>query len=213
MPPGESSKYRSNFWDDFTDCNVGMYKTNNALVPDIELEPGALTSSAIEWFFMQRGIRMCSWADDRIKFYMLGNPAVWWTGSAAIIVTGILLLAYTLIKQRKATEFLPAHYENFKYRVKVVTGGWALTYFPFFIMGRVLYVHHYYPALIFSTLNVGLLFDHFLGRRPIIVQRLAALIMAMVVFGVFIYFSPMCYGIEGPGKAFRGRRWLKSWNL
>lgn len=213
MPPGSAAEYRSNFWDDFKDCNVGMYITNNALIPDPELEPGALTSSASQWFFMQRGIRMCSWADDRIKFYMLGNPAVWWTGSLAIITTGLLLIAYALIKQRKAYELLPNNVEIFKFRVKMVTGSWALTYIPFFIMGRVLYVHHYYPALIFSTLNVGLIFDHFLGRRPVIQQRIVALAMAAVVLGVFIYFAPMCYGIEGPGKAFRGRRWLKSWNL
>lgn len=192
---------------------MGMYVTNNALRPDPELEPGELTSSAKEWFFMQRGIRMCSWADDRVKFYMLGNPAVWWTGSIAIILTGLLLTAYTFIRQRKAYSLLPENYENFKYRIKIITGGWALTYLPFFVMGRVLYVHHYYPALIFSTMNVGLLFDHALGRRPLWQQRLVALLITAVVVAVFIYFSPMCYGIEGPGKLFRGRRWLRSWNL
>lgn len=213
LPPGNASQYRSSFWDDFRDCNVGMYMTNNALVPDVELEPGALASKAHEWFFMQRGIRMCSWADDRIKFYMLGNPAVWWTGSAAILATGLLILAYALIRQRKAFHLLPENMDNFKYRVKLITGSWALTYLPFFVMGRVLYVHHYYPALIFSTLNVGLIFDHFMGRRSAWARRLTVALMIGIVLAVFVYFSPMCYGIEGPGKAFRGRRWLRSWNL
>lgn len=213
MPKGNASQYKSNFWDDFRDHNIGMYKTNNALVPDVELEPGALTSKAHEWFFMQRGLRMCGWGDDRIKFYMLGNPTVWLTGSAAIIATLMLLVAYTLVRQRKAFHLLPDNYETFKYRVKMVTGGWALTYLPFFVMGRVLYVHHYYPALIFSTLNVGLIFDHFLGKRSPTLRRLVATLMIAIVLAVFIYFSPMCYGIEGPGKAFRGRRWLRSWNL
>lgn len=213
MPPGDASQYKSNFWDDFRDCNVGMYITNNALVPDPELEPGILVSRAHEWFFMQKGIRMCNWADDRIKFYMLGNPIVWWSGSVSIILTFGLLGAYILIRQRKAFNLLPGNFENFVFRFKMITGAWALTYFPFFIMGRVLYVHHYYPALIFSTLNVGFVFDHFMGKRPIWVQRLASAIVVAIVLGVFIYFSPMCYGIEGPGKAFRGRRWLNSWNL
>lgn len=205
--------YRSSFLEDVIDCNVGMYKTNNALVPDAELEPGQLVSRASEWFFMQRGIRMCSWADDRVKFYMLGNPAVWWTGSVAIISTITLCLIYAMIKQRKAYHLLPAYFDAFKYRVKMITGGWALTYLPFFVMGRVLYVHHYYPALLFSTLNVGLLFDHLSARRSLRMQWAAVIAASIIIFGVFIYFSPMCYGIEGPGKAFRGRRWLKSWNL
>lgn len=107
VPPGDSSMYKSNFWEDLRDCNVGMYLTNNALTPDPELEPGILTSKAHEWFFMQRGIRMCSWDDARIKFYMLGNPAVWWTSSVCILATLGLLLAYTLIRQRKAYPLLP----------------------------------------------------------------------------------------------------------
>lgn len=190
-----------------------MYITNNALVPDPEFEPGALTSAASHWFFMTRGLRMCSWADDRIKFYMLGNPAVWWTGSLAIIITGIMLITYALISQRKAYSLLPTSLDTFRFQAKMITGSWAMTYLPFFIMGRVLYVHHYYPSLIFSTLNVGLIFEHVLGRRPTGQQRMIALAMAAVVLSVFLYFSPMCYGIEGPGKAFRGRRWLTSWNL
>jgi dolichyl-phosphate-mannose-protein mannosyltransferase len=144
---------------------------------------------------------------------MLGNPAVWWTGSVAIIITGVLLGVYALIQQRKAHNLLPSNLDAFRFRVKLVTGSWALTYFPFFIMGRVLYVHHYYPALIFSTLNVGLLLDHIMGKRPQWQQRAVKLSMAVIVLAVFVYFSPMCYGIEGPGKDFRGRRWLKSWNL
>ena len=214
LPPGNASMYKSRFIDDFIDHNVGMWKTNNALVPDPEYEPGALTSSAHEWFFMRRGIRMCNWADDRIKFYMMGNPAVWWTGSLAIITTLVLLTASILIKQRKAMHLLPQNYEVFKYRAKMITGSWALTYLPFFVMGRVLYVHHYYPALIFSTLNVGFLFDFFLAKRTMRIQWVTAGIISLIVLGTFWYFSPMCYGITGPGKVFRiGHRWLKSWNL
>ena len=42
--------------------------------------------------------------------------------------------------------------------------GWALHYVPFWCMGRVLYVHHYYPALLFSSMLTGVLMDHLLNR-------------------------------------------------
>lgn len=33
--------------------------------------------------------------------------------------------------------------------------GWLLHYAPFFTMGRVLYYHHYFPAMLFSTMLTG----------------------------------------------------------
>lgn len=33
--------------------------------------------------------------------------------------------------------------------------GWALHYIPFFAMGRVLYFHHYFPALLYSSMLSG----------------------------------------------------------
>lgn len=33
--------------------------------------------------------------------------------------------------------------------------GWLLHYAPFFTMGRVLYFHHYFPAMLFSSMLTG----------------------------------------------------------
>lgn len=35
-------------------------------------------------------------------------------------------------------------------------GGWILHYVPFWAMGRVLYYHHYFPALIFNSMLTGM---------------------------------------------------------
>lgn len=33
--------------------------------------------------------------------------------------------------------------------------GWLLHYAPFWAMGRILYYHHYFPALLFSSMLTG----------------------------------------------------------
>lgn len=33
--------------------------------------------------------------------------------------------------------------------------GWLLHYAPFYTMGRVLYYHHYFPAMLFSSMLTG----------------------------------------------------------
>lgn len=98
-------------------------------------------------------------------------------------------------------------------QLKFAMGGWMFHYLPFFIIGRVLYLHHYYPALFFAVLTFGALYDQILQRLTIRNQRILTLALAMLILGTFIYFSPMCYGISGPSSEFSGRKWLNSWNL
>lgn len=38
--------------------------------------------------------------------------------------------------------------------------GWLLHYVPFWAMGRVLYFHHYFPALIFNSMLTGIVYLH-----------------------------------------------------
>lgn len=33
--------------------------------------------------------------------------------------------------------------------------GWVLHYAPFYTMGRVLYYHHYFPAMLFNSMLTG----------------------------------------------------------
>jgi dolichyl-phosphate-mannose--protein O-mannosyl transferase len=43
--------------------------------------------------------------------------------------------------------------------------GWCLHYIPFYTMGRVLYFHHYFPALLFSNMLSALTLDFIMGKQ------------------------------------------------
>lgn len=188
-----------------------MYVSNNSLVPDPELEPSILTSKPREWFWMKSGIRMSSWSESAVRFYMLGNPVIWWLGSLSIIINIIIIFTYRMCRIRKNYITEEREQTVFEERVKVIVGAWAFNYLPFFAMGRVTYTHHYYPALVMSILSIGILLEH------IIRQKERAYFLQYIVLGMsviaFLYFSPFSYGMQGPLKLYAGRKILKSWNI
>ncbi|KAJ2239306.1 Protein O-mannosyltransferase 2, partial [Coemansia sp. RSA 454] len=97
---------------------------------------------------------------------------------------------------------------------KFLWGGWALHYIPFFAMGRVLYIHHYLPALYFALLLLAFELDNFFktwrrGRY----LTVAAICCGIVAGIVYLYFAPFTYGWDRPAKELAGRQWLKTWNI
>ena len=51
--------------------------------------------------------------------------------------------------------FLPVCLDRYVWISSWLFVAWAMHYFPFYLMGRVLYFHHYFPALIFQCMLAG----------------------------------------------------------
>ncbi|KAI9322252.1 Dolichyl-phosphate-mannose-protein mannosyltransferase-domain-containing protein [Dichotomocladium elegans] len=212
LPPAPKNAYKSKFLHDFWHLNVAMWTSNNALIPDPDKED-ILSSTPTEWPLASVGLRMCGWADDIIKFYLLGSPAVWWPSFFAVLIFVATAGFYIIRMQRKIFDLPSTQWEHFFFVGKTLFLGWFLHYIPFFIMGRVTYLHHYFPALYFTILMVPFLLEHFTANRSLRIQWAVFGTMYAIVIGVFIYFAPVAYGMAGPISQFSGRRWLKSWNL
>jgi dolichyl-phosphate-mannose-protein mannosyltransferase len=84
---------------------------------------------------------------------------------------------------------------------------------PFFIMGRVTYLHHYFPALYFAILLVPFLMDHFTSKLSKRTQAFTWALAYTLVIAVFLHFAPLAYGMIGPASDYSSRKWLKTWNL
>ncbi|KAL1921001.1 uncharacterized protein VTP21DRAFT_11636 [Calcarisporiella thermophila] len=209
LPPAPPKSYRSNFFKDLLHLNVAMLTSNNALTPDPDKED-ILTSTPDQWPFMQVGLRMCGWGDETVKYYLLGNPVVWWGSTLSLFVFLGLLLYYVLRRERKIYDLSPEQWGQFTQVGQTILLGWLLHYFPFWLMGRVTYVHHYLPALYFSIFLAPYLLDQFTPQRsrPLVFGAVFALVIL-----VFIYFSDIAFGMDYPASRMTSRRWLKSWNL
>ncbi|KAI8909750.1 Dolichyl-phosphate-mannose-protein mannosyltransferase-domain-containing protein [Gorgonomyces haynaldii] len=214
LPPGGANAYRSSFWMDFVDLNVAMWTSNNALTPDPDKEPDALTSQPYHWPLLLRGLRMCGWGNDQIKFYLLGNPLIYWGAALSLVVLSVTFVVYLIRQRRGYKDFISFdEWDDFYFGFKVSVIGWLLHYLPFYIMGRVMYVHHYFPALYFGIISMSFTLDHFCRKLPKPFGPIVLIAIGAVCTLVFLYFADFAFGFDTPASEYKGRRWIKSWNI
>jgi dolichyl-phosphate-mannose-protein mannosyltransferase len=80
-------------------------------------------------------------------------------------------------------------------------------------MGRVTYLHHYLPALYFSILTAGFIFDHFTVYCNLPAKKIIFGMSYAFIIIVFWYFKDIAYGINYPSSKLKGRKWLSTWNI
>ncbi|KAI8971453.1 Dolichyl-phosphate-mannose-protein mannosyltransferase-domain-containing protein [Mycotypha africana] len=212
LPPAPPNAYKTSFIRDFIALNVAMWTSNNALTPDPD-KYDILSSEPSEWPFATVGLRMCGWGDKDIKYYLLGNPIVWWLSISAIIVFTVLTGFYFVRMQRKIFDLSKDKWEQYSYVGKTLFLGWFFHYIPFYIMGRVTYLHHYFPALYFSIFMVPFLLEHFTRNSPKAVVYAAYAITYVAVIATFIHFAPVSFGLTGPITNYESLVWRDTWNL
>ncbi|KAK3330234.1 glycosyltransferase family 39 protein [Apodospora peruviana] len=112
-----------------------------------------------QWPFLLRGVSFWTQNDTRQQIYFLGNPIGWWVASSVLAIYAGIILADQFSLRRG----IDALDHRSRSRLYNSTGffflAWATHYFPFFVMGRQLFLHHYLPAHLASTLVTGALVE------------------------------------------------------
>lgn len=99
LPRGKKSLYRTNFLKDFWHLNIAMMMSNNALIPNPD-KADILASKPTDWPFLRLGLRMNGWSDHNTKYYLIGNPVVWWCSSVAVMLF-VLISGYHVVCERR----------------------------------------------------------------------------------------------------------------
>src|SRR6266498_1558152 len=189
-----------------------MMTSNNALVPDPDKQDD-LASQFWQWPILNVGLRMCSWDDNIVKYYLLGNPLVYWGGTASLAAFGLTVLWYLIRWQRGYTELSMADIEHIHYSGLYPLIGWFLHYLPFVAMARVTYVHHYYPALYFAILTAGFCVNWFTQKLSGKYQWAVHGVLYVGVITLFILFRAIVFGMQGPNTQWRYLKWFDSWRI
>uniref|UniRef100_A0AAY4BHR6 Protein O-mannosyl-transferase 2 n=1 Tax=Denticeps clupeoides TaxID=299321 RepID=A0AAY4BHR6_9TELE len=88
--------------------------------------------------------------------------------------------------------------------------GWLLHYLPFYSMGRILYYHHYFPAMLFSSMLTSI--------WSCLPTSWLCFFFFFVLFSSFYLFHPLSYGMRGPlahdpSSSMANLRWMDSWEF
>jgi len=186
--------------------------SNNALVPDPDKQDD-LASKFWQWPILNVGLRMCSWDDNTVKYYLLGNPIVYWGSTASLGIFGFIFLWYLIRWQRGYAELSQADIDHIHYSGLYPVLGWVLHYVPFMLMSRVTYVHHYYPALYFAILTAGFCVDWLTQSMSLSLQWTLYTVLYGAIIGLFVVFRAIVFGMEGSNQQWAHLNWFRGWRI
>ena len=129
------------------------------------------------------------WAGFNHEIQCLGNPFVYYFVFLSLIISLI-------------------YYKNEKYAItfrNIV--GWSVSYFPFYLVPRTMYLYHYIIPLIFGCINAGMILDFI--RKPFWKGFISTFIVFFILLSFYIY-SPFSYGtVHIENELIIPRRWYE----
>ncbi|KAJ3041920.1 hypothetical protein HDV00_008429 [Rhizophlyctis rosea] len=199
---------RPSFIKKFLEIHRTMWNINAGLTSShpFDSRPGI-------WPTLKRGISFWTSKKGGGQIYLIGNPLVWYSATASILIYVVYeCLSAALVKRQitvTQTGFLGKAAEGGWFLFL----GWVLHYCPFFLMGRQLFLHHYFPALYFSILLFCAVFDVATRRLGPAAQSLAVLGMAAAAVWMFYEFSPLTYGTVMTKAHCQRLKWRQRWDF
>ncbi|EDO19175.1 hypothetical protein Kpol_1050p32 [Vanderwaltozyma polyspora DSM 70294] len=203
---------KSKFWTDFILINFAMAASNNALVPDGDKYDN-LASDAWEWPTLHVGLRMCNWAFNTYRYYLMGSPFNTWLSSLSLIVMLLILAKLSYQWRRQQINITEDQLWSFAIQAVFPFIAWLTHFLPFVIMGRVTYVHHYLPALYFAILVFAFTVDYTLNKVHPITRHLGYLVLFAGCIYTYILFAPLCQGMIRRDISYEKMKWLPTWDF
>ncbi|XP_023311585.1 protein O-mannosyl-transferase 2 [Anoplophora glabripennis] len=219
LPNVSFEVYAPSFLERLFESHAVMIQGNAGLKP----KEGEITSRPWQWPINYRGQ---FFSGSQYRIYLLGNPVIWWNNLVFILVF-LIVFTFNAIKQQRG--YIKSFSDSHKKKLVACAWlflGWLLHYVPFWAMGRVLYFHHYFPALLFSSMITGILIDYLLEEIPNFFQEqisklvyhiLVGLVLSTILYSFYL-FAPLAYGMSGPSaneanSSMNGLKWMDTWEF
>jgi dolichyl-phosphate-mannose-protein mannosyltransferase len=130
---------------------------------------------------------------------LLGNPAVWWAGFAAIIALMILYLPKVFKKNFSLKDNLPAIF---------IIVFFFFQWLPYVLITRVIFIYHFYVNVPFLCLGPAFLISKYWSNKWV---KVVAIAYFALVIALFVLFYPAISGIPTSPSTIDSLKWFGSW--
>lgn len=205
------------FWEKFVELQIKM------LFSGQESQSSHMYSSEpLEWPFMSRGIAYWISNDSNAQIYLLGNIAVWYSGTVALTIYIVLMIFYIMRRRRMCFDIANEEWNRFLNTGGILLSGYFLHFLPFIFVERTLFLHHYLPAFVFKVLLTAAVMDHiyYLIRKRytnsaiLYVMKFSTITWLIFIIYVFRKFTALSYGtVPLSAKDLLKLRWKDTWDF
>lgn len=184
----------NNIVKNIINLNSEMYRANKNLTGT-----HPYSSRWYQWPFGSKPIFY--WVNNNSKIFLQSNPVVW-LGSTISLIIAILLILLQKFKLnigslKSHNEFLFLKNKNNNHHnldtLYLLFAGYFLNLLPFISIKRVMFLYHYFVALIFAIMIMAYLIDLIDQNKNRQKTFVGLLISATIVF--FFYFASITYGL------------------
>ncbi|KNC74924.1 hypothetical protein SARC_12541, partial [Sphaeroforma arctica JP610] len=147
------------------------------------------------------------------QIYLLGNPVVYFLCLLCPLLYA-LVGSVMVLRARRGYQDIDRARSTRLTSLLFMWVGMALHYFPFFLMERQLFFHHYLPAHYFMILAVAGFTDEVLKIEVVSRHRRALLGgLCLVVFWGFCKFAHLSYAYPIDYAYSESVRWRSTWDM
>lgn len=185
------------------------------------------SSEPLDWPLMNKGIAY--WVDSKsnAQIHLIGNLALWYSGTATIFLYITLLAIYLLRRHRLCYDIDETTWTQFCKCGEVLFAGYLIHFLPYFFVERTLFLHNYLPALVFKIMLLCFMIEHLydvlrqLFRSESICYYYCIAVGAWLISILYVFqrFSVLTYGL----RQINGRsitaddlialRWKDTWDF
>uniref|UniRef100_A0A0P4XP58 Protein O-mannosyl-transferase 2 n=1 Tax=Daphnia magna TaxID=35525 RepID=A0A0P4XP58_9CRUS len=217
LPNVSYTIYELSFLERFIESHKNMFMGNAGFRPkisDFQSRPWMWPINFRGQFFSVEGV----------VIYLLGNPIIWWGHCLCFLFYFLLWIVNAVIEKRAVN--ISDKQLNLQRRTlntcKWLFIGFLCHYIPFWPMARILYFHHYFPALLFSNMISGMMLNYILETFS---EKISPKFYTYFVSGLllaffysFYLFTPITYGYPNRPSQYNdsqmyGMKWISSWEF